>query len=65
MFNMTIVMSWTGSTLKCIERLDVALLNGILRNLENNFPNDPFANSIIDLSVLPIPIGAFNFGIGS
>jgi hypothetical protein len=62
---MTIVMSWTSSTLKCVERLDVALLNGILRKLENNFPNDPFANSIIDLSVLPIPIGAFNFGIGS
>ncbi len=48
-------MSWTSSTLECVERLDVALLNGILKNPENNFPNDPFADPIIDLSILLIP----------
>jgi hypothetical protein len=50
---------------ECVERLDVALLNGILRNPENNFPSDPFADPIMDLSVLPIPIGALSFGAGS
>ncbi|KAH8945333.1 hypothetical protein BDL97_12G036500 [Sphagnum fallax] len=56
---------WWQIIAECVERLDVALLNGILRNPANNFPSDPFADPIMDLSVLPIPIGALSFGAGS
>ena len=50
---------------ECVERLDVAMLNGIMRNPEDDSPTDPLADPITDLSVLPIPAGTLTFGAGS
>ena len=50
---------------ECVDRLDVAMFNGIMRNPEEDSPTDPLADPITDLSVLPIPVGALTFGAGS
>jgi hypothetical protein len=50
---------------ECVERLDIAMFNGIMRNPEDDSPTDPLADPITDLSVLPIPVGALTFGAGS
>ncbi|KAG0604047.1 hypothetical protein M758_10G140300 [Ceratodon purpureus] len=50
---------------ECVDRLDVAMFNGILRNPEHKSPTDPIADPIQDLSVLPIPAGDLTFGAGS
>lgn len=50
---------------ECVERLDVAMFNGIMRNPEEDSPTDPLADPVTDLSVLPIPAGALTFGAGS
>lgn len=50
---------------ECVDRLDVAMFNGIMRNPEDDSPTDPLADPVTDLSVLPIPVGALTFGAGS
>lgn len=50
---------------ECVDRLDVAMFNGIMRNPEEDSPTDPLADPVTDLSVLPIPAGALTFGAGS
>ena len=50
---------------ECIDKLDVAMLNGIMRNPEEYSPTDPVADPLTDRSVLPIPVGALTFGAGS
>jgi hypothetical protein len=50
---------------ECVDRLDVAMFNGIMRNPEDDSPTDPLADPITDLSVLPIPAGTLTFGAGS
>ncbi|KAG0566301.1 hypothetical protein KC19_7G053400 [Ceratodon purpureus] len=50
---------------ECVDRLDVAMFNGIMRNPEEDSPTDPLADPVTDLSVLPIPVGALTFGAGS
>nr|XP_024397619.1 uncharacterized protein LOC112292889 isoform X4 [Physcomitrium patens] len=50
---------------ECVDRLDVALFNGIMRNPGEDSPTDPLADPVTDLSVLPIPVGALTFGAGS
>ncbi|CAN8257000.1 unnamed protein product [Cochlearia groenlandica] len=49
---------------KCIERLDVAMFNAILRESAHHIPTDPDSDPIGDLRVLPIPAGVLSFESG-
>ncbi|XP_073019097.1 uncharacterized protein [Primulina eburnea] len=48
-----------------IARLDVAMLNAILRESADEIPTDPVADPISDADVLPIPAGKASFGAGA
>lgn len=48
-----------------VARLDVAMLNAILRESADEIPTDPVADPISDASVLPIPAGKLSFGAGA
>ncbi|KAK6117486.1 hypothetical protein DH2020_048764 [Rehmannia glutinosa] len=48
-----------------IARLDVAMINAILRESADEIPTDPVADPISDAKVLPIPAGKASFGAGA
>uniref|UniRef100_A0A7N0U8R1 C2 NT-type domain-containing protein n=1 Tax=Kalanchoe fedtschenkoi TaxID=63787 RepID=A0A7N0U8R1_KALFE len=48
-----------------VERLDVAMLNAILRESADEMPTDPISDPISDSKVLPIPAGKSSFGAGA
>ncbi|KAF9595672.1 hypothetical protein IFM89_002576 [Coptis chinensis] len=48
---------------QCVNRLDVAMFNAILR--EDDIPTDPVSDPISDSKVLPIPAGKSSFGAGA
>jgi hypothetical protein len=50
---------------QCIERLDVAMFNAILRESAHEIPTDPVSDPIVDPKVLPIPAGDLSFGSGA
>ncbi|CAN0909955.1 hypothetical protein LINGRAHAP2_LOCUS26051 [Linum grandiflorum] len=50
---------------QCVERLDVAMFNAILRESANEIPTDPVSDPIVDSRVLPIPAGDLSFGSGA
>ncbi|XVF56073.1 hypothetical protein PTKIN_Ptkin06aG0087600 [Pterospermum kingtungense] len=50
---------------QCIARLDVAMLNAILRESAHEIPTDPISDPIVDSKVLPIPAGDLSFGSGA
>ncbi|XP_061373709.1 uncharacterized protein LOC133316032 [Gastrolobium bilobum] len=50
---------------QCIARLDVAMLNAILRESALEIPTDPVSDPIVDSKVLPIPAGNLSFGSGA
>lgn len=50
---------------QCVARLDVAMLNAILRESADETPTDPVSDPISDLKVLPIPAGKSSFGAGA
>lgn len=50
---------------QCIARLDVAMLNAILRESAHQIPTDPVSDPIVDSKVLPIPAGDLSFGSGA
>ncbi|XP_057543601.1 uncharacterized protein LOC130821858 isoform X1 [Amaranthus tricolor] len=50
---------------QCVERLDVAMFNAILRESAHQIPTDPVSDPIVDSRVLPIPAGDFSFGSGA
>ncbi|KAK7396272.1 hypothetical protein VNO78_17156 [Psophocarpus tetragonolobus] len=50
---------------QCIARLDVAMLNAILRESALEIPTDPISDPIVDSKVLPIPAGDLSFGSGA
>lgn len=50
---------------QCIARLDVAMLNAILRESADDIPSDPISDPISDPKVLPIPPGKSSFGAGA
>ncbi|XP_074274333.1 uncharacterized protein LOC141598558 [Silene latifolia] len=47
------------------DRLDVAMFNAILRDLDEGMPTDPMSDPITELKVLPIPAGKSSFGSGA
>ena len=49
----------------CIDRLDVAMFNAILRESVHEIPTDPVSDPIVDSKVLPIPAGDLSFGSGA
>ncbi|KAJ3707407.1 hypothetical protein LUZ61_011112 [Rhynchospora tenuis] len=49
----------------CISRLDVAMLNAILREPAIEVPTDPISDPIADPNVLPIPPRDLSFGTGA
>ncbi|XP_010248934.1 PREDICTED: uncharacterized protein LOC104591675 isoform X2 [Nelumbo nucifera] len=50
---------------QCMNRLDVALFNAILRESADEIPTDPVSDPISDSKVLPIPAGKSSFGNGA
>ncbi|KAL8110099.1 hypothetical protein AgCh_025995 [Apium graveolens] len=50
---------------QCLSRLDVAMLNAILRESADDIPTDPVSDPIADVKVLPIPSGKSSFGAGA
>ncbi|CAM8940439.1 unnamed protein product [Rhodiola kirilowii] len=48
-----------------VARLDVAMLNAILRESADEMPTDPISDPISDSKVLPIPAGKTSFGAGA
>ncbi|KAJ8747277.1 hypothetical protein K2173_013103 [Erythroxylum novogranatense] len=48
-----------------VGRLDVAMLNAILRESAEDMPTDPVSDPICDPKVLPVPAGKFSFGAGA
>ncbi|KAI8002298.1 hypothetical protein LOK49_LG08G00794 [Camellia lanceoleosa] len=50
---------------QCVARLDVAMLNAILRESDDEIPTDPVSDPISDAKVLPIPAGKASFGAGA
>lgn len=46
-------------------RLDVAMLNAILRESDDEIPTDPISDPISDPKVLPIPPRKSSFGVGA
>ncbi|XP_022739747.1 uncharacterized protein LOC111291892 isoform X2 [Durio zibethinus] len=50
---------------QCVDRLDVAMFNAILRDSGDGIPTDPVSDPISDLLVLPIPAGKASFGTGA
>lgn len=50
---------------QCIDRLDVAMFNAILRESVHEIPTDPVSDPIVNSKVLPIPAGDLNFGSGA
>lgn len=46
-------------------RLDVAMLNAILRESADEMPTDPISDPISDSKVLPIQAGKSSFGAGA
>jgi hypothetical protein len=50
---------------QCIDRLDVAMFNAILRESALEIPTDPISDPIVDSNVLPIPAGNLSFGSGA
>ncbi|XP_028553935.1 uncharacterized protein LOC110093063 isoform X2 [Dendrobium catenatum] len=50
---------------QCINRLDVAMFNAILRESANEIPTDPVSDPIVDQKVLPVPAGDLSFGSGA
>lgn len=50
---------------QCINRLDVAMFNAILRESANEMPTDPVSDPIVDQKVLPVPAGDLSFGSGA
>eukprot|EP00250_Pteridium_aquilinum_P017309 c23563_g1_i2 orf=1016-4003(-) len=47
----------------CVDRLDVAMFNAILR--DDEVPTDPVSDPISDVRVLPIPNSSLSFGLGA
>lgn len=50
---------------QCVARLDVAMFNAILRESDDDIPNNPLSDPISDSKVLPIPSGKLSFGAGA
>ncbi|XP_074294605.1 uncharacterized protein LOC141622466 [Silene latifolia] len=50
---------------QCVARLDVAMLNALLRESSEDIPTDPVSDPISDAQVLPIPAGKSSFGAGA
>lgn len=50
---------------QCVNRLDVAMFNAILRESADDIPTDPVSDPISDSSVLPITAGKSSFGAGA
>ncbi|KAH9609080.1 hypothetical protein KSS87_021840 [Heliosperma pusillum] len=50
---------------QCVARLDVAMLNALLRESSEEIPTDPVSDPISDAQVLPIPAGKSSFGAGA
>ncbi|KAF5186687.1 nucleolar-like protein, partial [Thalictrum thalictroides] len=50
---------------QCVNRLDVAMFNAILRKSVDDIPTDPISNPIRDSKVLPIPAGNSSVGLGA
>ncbi|KAK9698281.1 hypothetical protein RND81_08G093200 [Saponaria officinalis] len=50
---------------QCVARLDVAMLNAILRESTDDIPTDPVSDPISDAHVLPIPAGKSSFAAGA
>lgn len=50
---------------QCVNRLDVAMFNAILRESDDDIPTDPVSDPIGDPRVLPIPSGKTSFGAGA
>lgn len=50
---------------QCVDRLDVAMFNAILRESAHEIPTDPISDPIVDSKVLPIPAGNLSFGSGA
>ncbi|KAF5187243.1 nucleolar-like protein, partial [Thalictrum thalictroides] len=50
---------------QCVNRLDVAMFNAILRKSVDDIPTDPISNPISDSKVLPIPAGNSSVGLGA
>ncbi|KAF5208363.1 nucleolar-like protein [Thalictrum thalictroides] len=49
---------------QCVNRLDVAMFNAILRESVDDIPTDPISDPIRDSKVLPIPAGNSSVGVG-
>lgn len=49
----------------CVNRLDVAMFNAILRESAHEIPTDPVSDPIVCPKVLPIPAGDLSFGSGA
>nr|DAD21321.1 TPA_asm: hypothetical protein HUJ06_022784 [Nelumbo nucifera] len=50
---------------QCMNRLDVAMFNAILRESADEIPTGPVSDPISDSKVLPIPAGKSSFGNGA
>lgn len=50
---------------RCLDRLDVAMFNAILRESADDSSTDPVSDPITDVKVLPIPYGKSCFGAGA
>ncbi|GAV57038.1 hypothetical protein CFOL_v3_00576, partial [Cephalotus follicularis] len=50
---------------QCVARLDVAMFNAILREIDDEIPIDPVPDPISDLKVFPIPARKASFGAGA
>lgn len=50
---------------RCVDRLDFAMFNAILRESAHEIPTDPISDPIVDSKVLPIPAGDLSFGSGA
>ncbi|KAK9117510.1 hypothetical protein Sjap_016457 [Stephania japonica] len=50
---------------QCVDRLDVAMFNAVLRESDDEIPTDPVSDPISDSKVLPIPAGKSSFGAGA
>ncbi|CAN6483098.1 unnamed protein product [Victoria cruziana] len=48
----------------CVDRLDVAMFNAILRESPDEIPTDPISDPIIGFKVLPISSMSLSFGAG-
>ncbi|XP_010243037.1 PREDICTED: uncharacterized protein LOC104587214 isoform X2 [Nelumbo nucifera] len=64
-FSRIIESVWWQVMEQCMNRLDVAMFNAILRESADEIPTDPVSDPISDSKVLPTPVGKSSFGNGA